>query len=71
LKGHETLGSVCHFRLPESEIFEGRETLDPQVHSIHRTSVWPFGSLTMRFFKGHETLGYMASDEQLFVILAS
>jgi hypothetical protein len=50
--------------------FKVRETLDPQVSSIHKATVRPFGGLTMRFFKGL-TLGWnlQNSDVQLFVIL--
>jgi hypothetical protein len=32
-------------------------TLDPLVSSIHKASVRTFSGLTMRFLKGHETLG--------------
>jgi hypothetical protein len=36
--------------------FNGLETLDPQVSSILKATVRPFGGLTMIFFKVHETL---------------
>jgi hypothetical protein len=65
--------SVRHFGGLKVRFFKGRQTLDPQVSSIHKFSVknlvawqWDF-SRVMRLLAED----YMTSDEQLFVILAA
>jgi len=53
--------------------FNGHETLDPYVYSIHKASCPPFGVLKMISSNLMSILAeeYMASVEQLFVISAA
>jgi hypothetical protein len=65
--------SVRYFGGLKVSFFKGRETLDPQVSSIHKVSVRPFVILTMSFSRVMRFLAedYMSFDEQIFVILAA